>query len=161
MLEEKNTFELEALQVNTAEGTTFEIKDFDNIKETAKSICDSYIDVVIANDDMKKKAKDFRARCNKARDQIKSLRLSTMKEIMGTFEAQCKELEKIFDTKQNKIGEMLNCYEEAQKAEKTLVNKVATYTYKFKLTFTDVADSEILDNLINFCKKNDITLEEI
>ena len=161
MLETTKEFNVAVSQFTNGTEVGYEITNFDATKEFAKSICESYIDVVIENDDMKKQAKEFRARCNKARDKIKGLRLSTMKEIMGTFEAQCKELEKIFDTKQKKIGEMLNCYEEAQKEEKTLVNKTATYTYKFKLTFTDVADSEILDNLISFCKKNDITLEEI
>lgn len=157
MLEEKNTFELEALQVNNAEGTTFEIKEFDNALATAKSICDSFVTFVIQNDEQNKTAKDFRAKCNKAKDQIKNLRLSTQKAVLGKFEEQCKQLEKIFDDKNKEIGVEVNAYAESKKESSTLVGTKAK-EYKFKITF--VGD-KTLEKLIKFCETNNITLEEI
>lgn len=156
MLEEKNTFEIEALQVNTAEGTTFEIKDFDSVKETAVAICDSFITSIIQDDEANKKAKDFRAKCNKAKKQIKDLRLSTEKAVLGTFEEQAKELEAIFDKKQKEIGEVVNAYTDSKKAEKTLVNN--SKVYQLKLSYTN---PNLTDLIVKFCQDNNITVEEI
>ena len=152
---EKN-FEVEALQVNTETGVVFEIKDFDKVKEVAQKICDSFVPYVIQNDEQNKAAKAFRAKCNKAKDQIKDLRLSTIAEMMGKFEAQAKELEKMFDDKQKAIGVEVNALAAAKKAEKTLVAK--TKEYKYKVTFTN---EKTLDKLIKFCEKENIELEEI
>ena len=152
----EKSFEVEALQVNNADGIKYEIKDFENVKAIAKSICDSFEVKEIINDEHNKDAKDFRAKCNKAKDQIKDLRLSTTREIMSKFEEQAKELEKIFDDKNKEIGAEVNAYAASKKAEKTLVSKAKEY--KYKVTFTN---EKTLDKLIKFCEKENITLEEI
>lgn len=156
MAEAAKNFEIEAVQVNDETGIKYEIKDFDNVLKAAQKICDSFVPYVIQNDEQNKAAKAFRAKCNKAKDQIKDLRLSTIAEMMGKFEVQAKELEKMFDDKQKAIGAEVNAYAASKKAEKTLVSKAREY--KYKVTFTN---EKTLDKLIKFCEKENIELEEI
>jgi len=157
MLEEKNAFEIEALQINSVEGTTFEIKDFDNVKNNAVAICNSFKTTIIQDDDANKLAKDFRAKCNKAKKQIKDLRLSTEKIVLGKFEEQAKELEAIFEAKQKEIGEVVNAYADSKKEEKTLVNSNSK-VFKLKLSYTNAS---LTDLIVKFCQENNITVEEI
>ena len=156
MAEAAKNFEIEAVQVNDETGIKYEIKDFDNVLKAAQEICNSFVTFVIQNDEQNKVAKDFRAKCNKAKDQIKNLRLSTTREIMSKFEEQAKQLEKIFDDKNKEIGAEVNAYAASKKAEKTLVSKAKEY--KYKVTFTN---EKTLEKLIKFCEKENITLEEI
>lgn len=155
MIKETNTFELEALQINNAEGTIFEIKDFDRIKELSKSIVNSFNTSIIQDTESNNDAKEFRAKCNKAKNQIKDLRLSTSRSVFGKFEAQAKELEAIFDTKQAEIGEMIRAYNDSKKEKKA---SVSTKTYSLKLTYTL---EKLTQKIIDFCKENNITVEEI
>lgn len=156
MAEAAKNFEIEAVQVNDETGIKYEIKDFDNVLNLAKEICNSFVTFVIQNDEQNKIAKEFRAKCNKAKDQIKNLRLSTTREIMSKFEEQAKELEKIFDDKNEEIGAEVKAYAASKKVGKTLVSK--SKEYKYKVTFTN---EKTLDKLIKFCEKENITLEEI
>lgn len=154
----EKSFEVEALQVNNADGIKYEIKDFENVKAIAKSICDSFEVKEIINDEQNKDAKDFRAKCNKAKKQIADLRISTTKEIMTTFEEQAKQLEKMFDDKKKAIGVVVNAYADSKKEEKTLV-KTKTIKKSLKITF-DYSD-KLLQKITEFCEKNNIELEEI
>ena len=156
MLEEKKEFDVAVFQKNDGLNVSYEIKDFDQTKELAQNIIDSFVVTVIQNDDDNKKAKEFRANCNKAKDKLKNLRLATIKDVMGTFESQIKELEKMFDDKQKEIGVEVNAYADSKKTEKTLVK---TEKKSLKLTF-EYSD-KLLQKILDFCTKNSITVEEI
>ena len=156
MLNEKEELELSVARITDGTEVSYEIKDFDKTKELALKKVADYKVVVIQDDDENKRAKEFRANCNKARDSVKNLRLTTIKEITGTFEAQCKELEKIFDDKQKEIGVEVNAYAESKKAEKVLV-KTSKKSLKITFDYSEKLEQKIVD----FCTKNSITVEEI
>lgn len=153
MLEEKNEFDVEIVKTSDYK---IAIKDYDDILKKAKTICDSFNTTIIQSDADNKLAKEFRAKCNKAKDQIKNLRISTVEEITGELVEQAKSLEALFDAKQKEVGAEIKAYDSAKKEQKTLVNK--TKTYSLKLTYTL---EKLTQKIIDFCEKNNITVEEI
>lgn len=155
MLSDKTELDIDVLQTNDGINVSYEIKDFDNVLKLAQKKVAEFIPFVIQDDEQNKAAKEFRANCNKAKKNIADLRLSTIKSITGNFEEQCKQLEKIFDDKQKEIGVEINAYAASKKEEKTLVS---TKTYSLKLTYNS---EKLTQKIIEFCQKNNITVEEI
>lgn len=157
MLNKEEELEISVARITEGTEVVYEIKNFDLVKELALKKMDEYKTHIIENDEDNKEAKEFRANCNKAKKNISNLRLTTIKSIVGKFESQAKELEKIFDNKQEEIGEKIDAYVSSKKETKTLVGN-KTNTYSLKLTYTN---KDLTQQIIDFCTTNNITVEEI
>ena len=101
ILKELDEFEL---QEQKDEKGVFYVKNYDELLNWTKEAIASYEVKDITNDVEKKEAKDFRAKCNKACTQIKSLRLSLEREILGTFKSQSMAIEKLFEAKGKEVS---------------------------------------------------------
>lgn len=146
----ERTFEL----VTIANQGKLEVKDFDKTLADAQSIIEDNPAFIITNDVEKKEAKETRAKYNKLKDAIKDKRIADINSIVGTYDAQCKQLEKLFDNAQKEFGEQIKAYEDKQKVDSVVVETKAK-EYTATITFTD---EKIVEKLKTFCEKNNLKL---
>lgn len=148
-----NTFELETIEKNT-DGSIIEIKDFEQTLENAREIVNNNPVFIITNDSEKKEAKAIRANLNKVIKAINQKRINDVNNLVSLYESQCKEIVEIFDKAQKEFGEQIKTYEDKVKEESTIVSQEAKQ-FTATITFTD---SKMVDKLISFCEKNNLTI---
>lgn len=96
---------------------TYQIAEFDKAKEDcAKFISENgNVEMVIATDDDKKVAKKSRTLIRKKKDEIGELRKQLNVAIMGTFNEQAKELERMLDEADASLKAKIADYDDSKK----------------------------------------------
>lgn len=148
-----NTFELETIEKKN-DGSIIEIKNFEQTLESAREIVNNNPVFIITNDSEKKEAKSIRAHLNKVIKAINQKRISDVSNLVSLYESQCKEIVEIFDKAQKEFGEQIKAYEDKVKEESTIVSQEAKQ-FTATITFTD---AKMVDKLISFCEKNNLTI---
>lgn len=96
------------------DGKVLKLDNFEELKKDFSEKIKKYQNLVVTEDAIGLAKKD-RANLNKRIDTIKSLRTRAKKEIVGTFENQCKELIEILELGVNNIDKQVKEYEQKEK----------------------------------------------
>lgn len=99
------------------DGKVLKLDNFEELKKDFSEKIKKYQNLVVTEDAIGLAKKD-RASLNKRIDTIKTLRTRAKKEIVGTFENQCKELIEILELGVNNIDKQVKEYEQKEKGLK-------------------------------------------
>lgn len=126
------------------------VANYESVVLNAKQIVEQNKPFEIQSFEDKKVAKQKRANINKLVDTLKNVRLDTTRSITGTFEEQCKTLEKLFTDLSKEWGEEIKKYEEANEDKKPKESVVVVTCKLFE------SDKETLEKLEKYLSKSKI-----
>lgn len=115
---EKSLIEnLDDIKYELIEGSQlYVIRNFDLVKESfEKAIEDLHINEVLEDEKSFKAYKKRRTSINKAKEKIQKVRLQLTEAVMGTFQAECKELEEMLDTASKTMGVNVKAWTDSHK----------------------------------------------